>query len=92
MNTLFFLMEQYGGQAVIPLNRVCAGDMHLTIEKLKQKQLSGEINILIVRLGPNNQKSELRVYIQDLATYIDPKRKSRKRKHETLIYNSLRSV
>lgn len=39
MNTLFLLMAQYNGQAVIPLDRVCADYMNLTVEKFKQKRL-----------------------------------------------------
>ncbi|WP_259740614.1 pyocin activator PrtN family protein [Pseudomonas fluorescens] len=74
LNTLFFLMAQYGGQAVIPISKVCNDYMNLTVEKFKQKQLSGEIDIPILRLGPNSQKAALGVYIQDLATYIDTQR------------------
>lgn len=51
MNTLFLLMAQYDGQAVISLKRVCADYMHLTVEKFKRKRLDGEIDIPIVRLG-----------------------------------------
>lgn len=39
MNTLFLLMAQYEGRAVIPLDRVCAD---LTVEKFKRKRLDGE--------------------------------------------------
>ncbi|WP_262136106.1 pyocin activator PrtN family protein [Pseudomonas sp. Marseille-Q5117] len=74
MNTLFLLMAQYDGQAVIPLNRLCADYMGLTVEKFKAKQLSGEIKIPIVRLGPNTQKAALGVHLKDLAEYIDRQR------------------
>lgn len=74
LNTLFLLMAQYGGQAVIPLNRVCADYMNLTVEKFKQKQLTGEIDIPVVRLGANSQKAALGIYLQDLAKYIDAQR------------------
>ncbi|MDP9533956.1 pyocin activator PrtN family protein [Pseudomonas protegens] len=74
MNTLFLLMAQYGGQAVIPIKDVCNDYMHLTVEKLKLKCLSGEIDIPIVRLGANSQKAALGIHIQDLAKYIDTQR------------------
>lgn len=71
MNTLFLLMAQYNGQAVIPLDRVCADYMNLTVEKFKLKRLSGEIDIPVVRLGADSQKAGLGIYLKDLATYID---------------------
>ncbi|AOS38511.1 Pyocin activator protein PrtN [Pseudomonas brassicacearum] len=75
MNTLFLLMAQYSGQAVIPLKQVCADYMGLTVEKFKAKQLTGEINIPIVRLGANTQKAALGVHLMDLAEYIDNQHK-----------------
>jgi len=74
MNTIFLLMAQYDGQAVIPLSRVCTDYMHLTVEKFKLKCLSGEIDIPIVRLGANSQKAALGVHVKDLADYIDRQR------------------
>lgn len=76
MNTLFLLMAQYSGQAVIPLSQVCADYMGLTVEKFKAKQLSGEIPIPIIRLGANTQKAALGVHLKDLADYIDRQRES----------------
>ena len=74
MNTLFLLMAQYEGQAVIPLSRVCDDYMHLTVEKFKRKQLDGEIDIPIVRMGANSQKAALGIHLKDLADYIDRQR------------------
>lgn len=76
MNTLFLLMAQYEGQAVIPLSRVCADYMNLTVEKFKQKQMTGEIDIPIVRLGAQSQKAGLGIHLKDLADYIDRQRKA----------------
>jgi len=76
MNTLFLLMAHYSGQAVIPLDRVCADYMNLTVEKFKRKRLDGEIDIPVVRLGANSQKAGLGIHIQDLAAYIDRQRES----------------
>jgi hypothetical protein len=74
MNTLFLLMAQYEGQAVIPLDQVCADYMHLTVEKFKRKRLDGEIDIPVVRLGADSQKAALGIYLKDLADYIDRQR------------------
>lgn len=74
MNTLFLLMAQYNGQAVIPLSKICTDYMGLTVEKFKAKQLSGEIDIPIVRLGANTQKAALGIHLKDLAEYIDTQR------------------
>jgi len=74
MNTLFLLMAQYDGQAVIPLSRVCTDYMGLTVEKLKSKCLSGEIKLPIIRLGAVSQKASLGVHLSDLADYIDSQR------------------
>ncbi|MEE4697399.1 pyocin activator PrtN family protein [Pseudomonas alliivorans] len=74
MNTLFLLMAQYEGQAVIALDKVCADYMHITIEKFKRKCLNGKIDIPITRLGAESQKAALGIHIKDLADYIDKQR------------------
>lgn len=75
MNTIFLLMAQYEGQAVIPLSRVCADYMNLTVEKFKQKQMTGEIDIPVIRLGAQSQKAGLGIHLNDLADYIDRQRR-----------------
>jgi hypothetical protein len=85
MNTLFLLMAQYDGKAVIPLDRVCADYMHLTVEKFKRKQLDGEIDIPVVRLGANSQKAALGIHLQDLANYIDRQREKAIREQSQLL-------
>ncbi|MEE5107953.1 pyocin activator PrtN family protein [Pseudomonas alliivorans] len=74
MNTLFLLMAQYNGMAVIPLDRVCVDYMNLSVEKFKRKRLDGEIDIPVVRLGANSQKAGLGIHLKDLAYYIDKQR------------------
>lgn len=74
MKTLFLLMAQYEGRAVVPLDRVCADYMNLTVEKFKLKRLQGEIDIPIVRLGAQTQKAGLGIHLNDLAEYIDRQR------------------
>jgi len=85
MNTLFLLMAQYEGQAVIPIDRVCADYMNLTVEKFKRKRLDGEIDIPIVRLGADSQKAALGIYLKDLADYIDRQREKATKEQNQLM-------
>jgi hypothetical protein len=85
MNTLFLLMAQYDGQAVIPLDRVCADYMNLTVEKFKRKRLDGEIDVPVVRLGADSQKAGLGIHIRDLADYIDRQREKALREQNQLM-------
>lgn len=74
MNTAFLLMAQYNGQAVIPLDNVCADYFsHLTPEMFQRKVLAGKIRIPIVRLEPS-QKAAKGVHLADLAAYLDQQR------------------
>ena len=74
MNTLFLLMAQYDGQAVIPLTRVCTDYFsHLTAEKLQRKAMAGEIDLPITRME-GSQKAARGVHVQDLAKYLDDQR------------------
>ncbi|WDU60973.1 pyocin activator PrtN family protein [Pseudomonas poae] len=74
MNTLFLLMAQYNGQAVIPLETVCRDYLNLSYEQAKRKQLAGELDLPIIRLGGRSQKSALGIHLSDLANYIDKQR------------------
>lgn len=85
MNTLFLLMAQHDGQAVIPLFSIGEDYMGLTVEKFKHKCLSGEIDIPIIRLGANRQKAALGVHIKDLAEYIDRQREKARQEHQKLM-------
>ncbi|WP_325918094.1 pyocin activator PrtN family protein [Pseudomonas frederiksbergensis] len=85
MNTLFLLMAQYNGQAVIPIDRVCTDYMNLTVEKFKSKRLSGEIDIPVVRLGANSQKAALGIHLRDLAEYIDKQREKATKEQNQLM-------
>ncbi len=74
MKTLFILMAQYDGLAVVPLERVCADYFpHLSPEKLLRKVLAGQLRLPITRIEPS-QKAARGVHIQDLADYIDARR------------------
>ncbi|VVM71556.1 pyocin activator PrtN family protein [Pseudomonas viridiflava] len=85
MNTLFLLMAQYEGKAVIPLDRVCADYMNLTVEKFKRKRLEGEIDIPVIRLGAESQKAGLGIHLKDLADYIDRQREKASKEQNQLM-------
>lgn len=74
MNTLFLLMAQYNGQAIIPLDRVCRDYFtHLTPDMFQRKALAGQIKIPITRME-SSQKSAKGIHLQDLADYLDEQR------------------
>lgn len=92
MNTAFLLMAQYDGQAIIPLERVCADYFaHLTPEKLKLKVAKGEINLPLVRIE-DSQKAARGVHLNDLAAYLDTQHQKAKADHEKLMGRGLRRV
>lgn len=75
MNTMFLLMAQYDGRAVIPAREVCKDYFeHLTVDKFLRKVSTGEIPLPIVRAEANSQKAARGVHLQDLALYIDTRR------------------
>ena len=74
MNTLFLLMAQYDGRAVVPVDAVCKDYFsHLTLLKFLRKVSSGEIDLPLVR-SERSQKSAKGVHLSDLATYLDKRR------------------
>lgn len=74
MNTLFLLMAQYNGMAVVPVDAVCRDYFsHLTSEKFLRKVGAGEIAIPVVRMEAS-QKAARGVHLQDLADYLDRQR------------------
>ena len=73
-NTMFLLMAQYNGAAVVPIEVVCRDFFsHLTVEKLLRKALRGDIALPIVRIE-SSQKARRGVHLADLAAYIDKRR------------------
>ena len=75
MNTLFLLMAQYNGLAIVPLERVCNDYFqHLTPEKMLRKVMAGEIDLPITRIE-GSQKAAKGVHLQDLAIYLDEQRR-----------------
>ncbi|MDI9738082.1 MULTISPECIES: pyocin activator PrtN family protein [Pseudomonadaceae] len=85
MKTLFLLMAQYDGQAVIPIEWVCRDFLGLSVDKFKRKRLMGEIDLPVMRLGANSQKANLGVHLEDLATYIDRQREAAIREQDQLM-------
>ncbi len=74
MNTVFILLAQYNGRAIIPLDQICKDYFtHLTPEMFQRKVLAGQIRIPITRLEPS-QKTAKGIHITDLAAYLDLQR------------------
>lgn len=74
MKTVFILMAQYDGLAVIPLARICADYFpHLSPTKMKIKIARGEIRLPLI-IMERSQKSSCGVHLTDLAYYIDARR------------------
>jgi hypothetical protein len=79
MNTAFLLMAQYSGQAVIPADKVCKDYFsHLTLQKFIRKINDGQLALPIVRMEPS-QKSAKGIHLQDLANYLDARRREGQR-------------
>lgn len=77
LNTVFLLMAQYNGRALIPVEQVCQDYFsHLTLAKFIRKCSMGEIQLPIVRLDPSSQKSAKGVHLSDLAAYLDLRREA----------------
>jgi len=75
MNTVFLLMAQYDGKAVIPIEKVCADYFApLTLPNLRRKIAAGDISLPLVRMEADSKKAAQGVHIQDLAIYIDERR------------------
>ena len=92
MNTMFLLMAQYNGAAIIPLERVCADYFsHLTPEKMKLKVAAGQIDLPLVQME-RSQKSARGVHLSDLAAYLDKLHTQAKTEHDKLMNRGLRRV
>jgi hypothetical protein len=84
MNTLFLLMAQYDGRAVVPLETVVHDYFsHLTVAKFLRKTGAGEIALPLVRIEAS-QKCAKGVHLQDLADYLDRRREAAIRETKAL--------
>ena len=71
MKTVFLLMAQYDGRAIIPLDSVCRDYFsHLTPTKFVEKVRTGEIGLPLVHLE-KSRKAAKGVSLNDLAAYLD---------------------
>jgi hypothetical protein len=71
LNTVFLLMAQYNGKAVISVDEVCRDYFpHLDAAKFARKVGAGDIQIPMIRME-SSQKTAKGVHINDLAEYID---------------------
>lgn len=69
--TVFLLMAQYHGKAVIPVDEICRDYFpHLDAGKFIRKVGAGDIAIPMIRIEAS-QKAAKGVHINDLAEYID---------------------
>ena len=76
MSTMLFLMAQYNGQAVVPVEKVCKDYFsHLSLDKFLRKTSSGEIPLPVTRIEAS-QKSARGVHLSDLAQYIESRREA----------------
>jgi Pyocin activator protein PrtN len=83
-STLSFLMTQYGGLAVIPLDAICRDYFrHLSVDKFLRKVLAGEISLPIVRIE-SSQKAAKGVHVADLAEYLDRQREAARKECDQL--------
>jgi len=73
MKTVMLLMAQYE-KPVIPLKEICTEYFGLAPATAAQKAVSATLPIPSIRLG-NSQKSPWMVHIEDLAEFIDDKRR-----------------
>jgi hypothetical protein len=70
-STVFLLMAQYNGKAVISVDELCRDYFpHLDATKFVRKVGAGDIRIPMVRME-SSQKTAKGVHLNDLADYID---------------------
>ncbi len=78
MTTVWLLMAQYEGRAVVPLERVAAD--YFSVDKagmprFLRKLETGEIPLALTRME-KSQKGMRGVHLHDLAAYIDARREA----------------
>ena len=84
MNTLFLLMAQYSGRAIIPVDTVCADYFsHWSPKNLKQNIAHGKIDLPLVQID-NSRQAARGVHVRDLAAYLDKQHQFAVSDHEKL--------
>lgn len=77
MNTTLLLISQYNGAAVIPVEDVCRDYFqHLSPNEFARKVSNGDIALPMVRIDAGSGKTARGVHLQDLAEWIDIRRKA----------------
>lgn len=71
--TLFLLMAQHEGKALLPLSLVAKDHFSLTEAVLWRKIEGGEIKLPVIRMD-DSQKGAKGVHLSDLAEYIEKRR------------------
>ncbi len=71
MQTVFFLMAQYGGRPIIPIDQVRQDYFsHLSLPKMLRKISEGQLPLILVNME-ESQKTAKGVPIEALADYLD---------------------
>ncbi|MGO4854464.1 pyocin activator PrtN family protein [Phaeovulum sp. W22_SRMD_FR3] len=84
INTVWLLMAQYDGRAMIPVDQVCKDFFGaLSLPVFLRKVSSGEIPLPLARME-GSQKSAKMVHINDLAIYIDARANEARREAASL--------
>jgi hypothetical protein len=84
VKTEFFLLAQYDGRVVIPLELVCRDYFsHLTPIQLSRKTTAGKIDLPVVRIE-TSQKAARGIHIQDLAAWVDARRAAARKECDQL--------
>ncbi|TQS73974.1 Pyocin activator protein PrtN [Rhodobacteraceae bacterium] len=84
MSTVWLLMAQYDGRAMVSAETVCKDFFApLTLPVFLRKAGSGEIELPLVRME-RSQKGAKMVHLSDLAAYIDAKAEEARREAKAL--------
>lgn len=84
MKTLFLLMAQFDGRAIVPLGEVCRAFFpHLAEAQFLRKVSAGEIKLPLIRIEAS-QKAIKSVHLSDLAQYIDERRDAAQKEMQQL--------
>ena len=85
LTTYQLLTMQYGGMAVIPVEKVCCDYFNeMTADKFMRKVSAGEIRLPIVRMYDDSHKAAKAIPIDDLADYLDKRIEKAKKEFDTL--------
>jgi hypothetical protein len=85
MKTVFLLMAQYDGAAIIPVAAVVKDYFpHLTVNHFVRKASVGEIKLPLISIEAS-QKAAKGIHVHDLAEYIDARRKVARKEMEAFL-------